>query len=382
MKQAIPPVHVVIFTPLAVERKAVVRHLNDLRQEIRDGDLYETGTFQGLHQEYTVVVRETGPKNANLALATEKAIRRFQPLAVLLVGIAGGVKDAGIGDIVVGTKAYGYESGKETGNGAVSRPDVLPYSKELIEVARMVSRDQEWRKRTADGAPGANIYFGPIASGDKVIATTASPLFHFLKQHYNDTLALEMESIGFAQAVFPHRAVHALNIRAVSDLLDHKSGGDESERQQITAERAAAFAFELLNQLDTSTLIFFPMELKDLVKEVYTLLFPAALNEIKKDFADATNNEIRTIWKKVKPLFITEVEALAKAPDDVVAQSEVIGKLKQGLEADAGLKTELEKLLEQAKTQVTTVSVVNSKNVVAGSTISVGGDFRVGDGKD
>lgn len=381
MNQKNPPV-VVILTPIAVELRAVARHLSNLKQEMLEHSLYETGHFNGSHHEFTVVVHETGSKNTNVGLMTEKVIRLFKPVVVLLVGIAGGVKDAQIGDVVVGTKAYGYESGKETDDGPVSRPDVLPYSKELIEVARMVSRKNVWRNRTLDGAANAKVFFGPIASGDKVIASTAAPLYRYLKQHFNDTLALEMESIGFAQAATSHRQVYALNIRAVSDLLDHKSVSDEVARQALAAERAAAFAFELLNQLDCSSFIQNNMETKDLVKEIYTLLFPAALNEIKKDFADATNNEIRAIWKKVKPLFIEEVEELAKDPEDADAQADVRNRLKKELEAETGLQSELVQLLEQVKKQSgdSSISVVNSKNVVAGSTLTVGGDFRLGDG--
>jgi len=379
MNQKNPPV-VVILTPIAVELRAVARHLSNLKQEMLEHSLYETGHFNGSHHEFTVVVHETGSKNTNVGLMTEKVIRLFKPVVVLLLGIAGGVKDAQIGDVVVGTKAYGYESGKETDGGSLSRPDVLPYSKELVEVARMISRKDDWRNRTLDGAASAKVFFGPIASGDKVIASTASPLYRYLKQHFNDTLAIEMESIGFAQAVFPYRDVYALNIRGVSDLLDHKSDSGEIARQEMAAERAAAFAFEMLNQLDCSSFIQNNMEIKDLVKEIYTLLFPAALNEIKKDFADATNDEIRAIWKKVKPLFIEEVEELAKDPEDSDTQADVRNRLKKGLEGKDELQQELAELLAavQQKTVQGQIMVENSKNVLVNSTITAGKNVHIG----
>lgn len=384
MKHLPASVRVVILTPLASERRAVAQHLSGIRQEFVENDLYETGYFKGLHHEYVVTLRETGPKNTRLALATQQAIRLFHPTLLLLTGIAGGVKDVRIGDVVVGTTAYGYESGKETDAGPLSRPDVLPYSKELVEVARMVSRAPQWRLRTAAGATDADVYFGPIASGDKVIASTASPLYHYLKRHFNDTLALEMESIGFAQAAAAHRNVFALNIRGVSDLLDHKSEGDETARQQIAAERAAAFVFELLHQLDCSPFMLPDMDPKTIAKEIYNLLFPvpASFREIGNDFSHAANNEVREIWKKVKPLFIEEVEELAKDPEDAAAKGAVEMKLRKTIEKDQALGNELMALMEQAKASSggTSVSIVNSKNVVSGSTITVSGDFRLGDG--
>lgn len=378
------PVRIVILTPIRAEYDAVRAQLREWQDQVVGGWAYAFGYFEGIHHKYEIRLRETGPGNTVVALATQQVIDQFQPTVILLIGIAGSVKDADIGDVVIGTKAYGYESSKETDDGSLSRPNVLPYSTDLVEMARTLSRSNDWRIRAAGGATDANIYFGPIASGDKVIASTKSPLYGYLKERYNDTLALEMESIGFAKAVQPYRSVHALNIRAVSDLLDHKSEGDEKARQRMAAERAAAFAFELLYRSDLSSFITPDMEIKDIVKEVYALFFPAALKEIGSDFAGATNNEIRELWKRVKPLFIKEVEKLARDPENEDRQGAVRTKLADELEENATLQQEITALLEAIKKQApaqASISVINSKNVVAGSTINVGGDFRVGDDK-
>lgn len=238
--------NVVILTPLPLEFRAVERHLSNSTSVMRENALYKTGQFKGRFHSYTVTLRETGAKNSVVALAAERAIRLFEPSLIFLSGIAAGVKDVQVGDVVVGIRAYGYESGKETADGPVSRPDVLPFSPLLIETARLVSREDTWQKRTPDGASQARVFFGPIASGDKVIATTASPLYQYLKLHYNDTTALEMESIGFATAAAGNPRLAALNIRGISDLMDQK--GDDF--QEKAAERAAAFLFELLYQLE------------------------------------------------------------------------------------------------------------------------------------
>lgn len=63
------------------------------------------------------------------------------PIQIVLAGVAGGVKDVAIGDIVIGTKFYGYEFGKETPGGFVTRPEGGYYSKELIisdSIARLI----------------------------------------------------------------------------------------------------------------------------------------------------------------------------------------------------------------------------------------------------
>ncbi|MFN0037815.1 MAG: hypothetical protein ACKVUS_22355 [Saprospiraceae bacterium] len=375
---------VLILTPLALEYAAVAQHLTGKRETIfKDQAAYEVGSFVGKHHTYKVVLREPGMKNVDMALASEKAIQSFKPQIALLIGIAGGVKDVKIGDVLVAKKAYGYESGKEDADGFKARPAVESFSGELLARAQALSRQEDWKKRTSDGAPHARVFIAPIAAGDKVVAGTNNPTFQRIKTHYNDTLGLEMEAIGFATALQGHRMIHGLAIRGISDLCEDKAETDKHNWQPVAAERATAFAFEMLWQLDASSFIqTITMELKELVKGIYGLLFPAALKEIGNDFADAGNNEIRAVWKKVKPLFIEEVEALAAEPDEVDLQAAVRNRLKRELEGKTGLQGELAELMAVAKKQGAgaQVTVRDSKNVIVGSQISAGGDFRLGDG--
>lgn len=373
---------VLILTPLPLEYDAVIKHITGERETIfKNQAAYEVGQFLGKHHTYTIVVREPGMKNIDMALATEKAIQAFKPQIVLLIGIAGGVKDVRIGDVLIAQKAYGYESGKEDADGYKSRPAVESFSAELLARAQALSRVDDWKKRTTDGAPAAKVFLGPIAAGDKVVAGTDNPTFQRLKNHYNDTLGLEMEAIGFATAAQAHRDVHSLVIRGISDLCAEKAETDKLNWQTIAAERAAGFGLELLWQLDASSFIQTnTMELNELVKNIYALLFPAALKEIRNDFADAGNNEIRAVWQKVKPLFIEEVEALAKEPDVPDAQADVRNRLKKELAGKDDLIKTLTQLLITTKKESGEGwnSVQNIKNAVIGSTLK-GGRIQIGD---
>jgi hypothetical protein len=91
---------------------------------------------------------------------------------------------------IVAKKAYGLESGKEQTDGYKSRPESAPFSGELLACAQQLSRAEDWKRRTADGAATARVFLGAIAASDKVIAGTDNPTFQRLKLHYNDTLAL------------------------------------------------------------------------------------------------------------------------------------------------------------------------------------------------
>jgi nucleoside phosphorylase len=244
-------IKVLILTPLPVEYDAVSLFLTGDRTNTFHGTAnYEHGNFVGNHHQYSIVIREPGMKNVDMALATEKAIQYFEPNIVMLIGIAGGVKDVRIGDVLVAKKAYGYESGKEDVDGFKARPAVESFSGELLARAQALSRSSDWKKRLADGAPEAKVFIGPIAAGDKVIAGVDNPTFKRLKLHFNDTLALEMEAIGFATALQEHRQVHGMVIRGISDLCEGKSETDKQDWQPVAAQRAAAFAFELLWELD------------------------------------------------------------------------------------------------------------------------------------
>lgn len=243
---------IAILTPIELEYE----YISDLLKERRYfpaqfNERYETGIIQNTHRPLSAVITLSGSKTVDVALATTRIIERFNPKIILLAGIAGGVKDVNIGDLVVATKAYGYESGKEADNGFLVRPEVLPYDRSLIEFARLINRENKW-KNPRHTTAGAQVFFGPIASGNKLIATNTGAVKSLLKTHYNDTTALEMEAIGFAKAVTNFRNTRAINVRGISDLLGDKSNTDRQGGQQRALGNLFAFLSTFFYQLNLS----------------------------------------------------------------------------------------------------------------------------------
>lgn len=93
--------------------------------------------------------------------------------------------------------------------------------------------------------PVPQVFVKPLAAGEKVVASRRSVVYHFLRTHCTEAVAVKMEGHGFSQAVHRTR-VRGMVIRGISDLIEHKAVADASGSQKRAAAHAAAFAFEVL----------------------------------------------------------------------------------------------------------------------------------------
>lgn len=241
-----------VLTALPVEYVAVRAYLRDIHEEEDAvGTVYEVGRFSTDESRWTVCLSEVGAGNVGAATQVERALLHFRPSVAFFVGVAGGIKDVGIGDVVVATKVYGYESGKEAMGGFLPRPDVGNSAYRLIQRARAEARKDFWYRNLGqpDTVTVPRVFVGPIAAGEKVIASAESQTAKFLREHYGDALAVEMEGAGFLRALHAHVDTAALVIRGISDLLSGKLDVDRSGSQELASRNAAAFAMAILASL-------------------------------------------------------------------------------------------------------------------------------------
>ncbi|WP_448207777.1 SUMF1/EgtB/PvdO family nonheme iron enzyme [Azospirillum sp. sgz302134] len=241
-----------ILTAIDVETRHILPHLADtIRDDDHPGQVFRVGRFRdGNGRDWKVVVAEERG-NEMAAVNATMAIMKFNPDIALFVGVAGGLKDAQMGDAVVSTKIYGYEPGKTTKHSFLARPDAYRPDQKLVSLARDLARSEDWKRRRLyrDPYDKRRIHFGPIAAGNKVIASHEAELVTFLHDHYNDALAVETEGLGFAAAAHAMGNAPWLVIRGISDRLTGKNEAEAQASQEKAIDNAAAFAFQLLYEL-------------------------------------------------------------------------------------------------------------------------------------
>jgi len=238
-----------ILTALPLEYTAIQIHLQGLEQKKHpQGNIYEIGKtiLEGI--EWNVCIGKTGPHNPAAGIETERAINFFRPNIAFFVGVAGGLKDAKIGDVVISSKISDYEYGKDE-EGFKPRFATHTPNFHIIQVADIVSREQDWKKRIKIDISQIDpkIHVGPIVSGEKVLGDATSHQSEQIKQNHSDALAAEMEGFGFFDAVWRNGGIDALIIRGISDYCNKdKSTVDAGGSQEIAAACASAVAFEFL----------------------------------------------------------------------------------------------------------------------------------------
>ena len=258
-----------IVTALQLERRAVRAHLNSFDTRAVGVARVDIGRFVVGAAALRVGAIECGPGNVDVAALTTTAALNLKPSAVLMVGVAGGLKDVRIGDVVASSKIYWAEPGKSEGDLIRPRPDQGPVSIELVQIAKAIAADDSWQSRrhgAAVGAPEPRASVAPIVAGERVVASSRSADARRIRATYSDAVAVAMEDVGVAKAAAV-AGVAALAIRGVSDLLDGKAAADAMGSQPVAAANAAAFAFELLAMLPRTASVADDSKLSDLVAD-------------------------------------------------------------------------------------------------------------------
>jgi nucleoside phosphorylase len=275
---------IVIQTALPLEQKAVVAKLTNIHDYIHplSNTIYKVGNLISNGNLLQIIVGKTNQTNINAGIETERIIQHFTPTYIFFVGVAGGLKDVKVGDVVIGTDVYGYERGKAK-NEFFARPQFGFSSSELEQKAVNYSNSAEWRRHSSSLVDRKFhneilVYPGTIASGEKVVGSFDSELYRFLQKECSHALAVEMEGLGFLEACRPYPLIKSLLIRGISDLINEKENSDSKGSQPYAAKNATEFLFGLIDFIGISQEIE-TLSLRQKLSEIAPKLYPSGMRD-------------------------------------------------------------------------------------------------------
>lgn len=240
---------VVVLTALNLEYRAVHERLRSPEQHRHArGTRFEVGDLPGGRGR--VALGLTGKGNQPSAVLAERAIQEFSPAALLFVGVAGALWDTPpLGDVVVATHVYAYHGGTSEDDGLKARPRAWETPHEIGQAAAHLARVGAWAHHGPSDHPRPKAHLGAIAAGEIVQNSRLSHEAAWIRQTYNDAMAIEMEGAGVAQAGHLSGSPVAV-VRGISDRADGTKATEADRKwQPIAAANAAAFALELAGEL-------------------------------------------------------------------------------------------------------------------------------------
>lgn len=253
-------VPLLFVTALPEERDAMLARLEDPRPAtppVTSASAFDANEYYeasvpnerwGAGRVRVSVLCLAGMGRVRAAVQAANAIHTLQPAAVVLVGIAGGVRKAvkELGAVIVSEQIVDYELQKLTDEDDQIRFEVYRGDQALLRITREVA--MSWKPEREFGR-GVSVSIGPIASGDKVVASS-DDLDKLLFQ-WPKLLGIEMEAGGAAAAAwFAPSRPRFLMIRGVSDFADNEKNTEAVDSQRPHAcATAALFAAEFARRL-------------------------------------------------------------------------------------------------------------------------------------
>lgn len=242
-----PPVDVLILTATEVELKYTLARLtppNDDSEILKtrwENETYYLGQF-GV---YTAVVTkcEMGLSGINAStLATEAALRGWQPRAAFMVGIAFG-RDATkqhLGKVLIAKAVLPYDN-QRRGERIITRGQSLTSDATLLN---RFEHTYDWQFVLPDGSI-CQKELGLILSGEKLVDNLSfrDELFH----HFPIAIGGEMEGAGFYAAAHRKR-VPCLLLKAICDYGD---GQKHKQHQPLAAAAACSLLHHVLSAKDS-----------------------------------------------------------------------------------------------------------------------------------
>nr|BBH93256.1 hypothetical protein KTA_14550 [Thermogemmatispora argillosa] len=181
-----------------------------------------------------------GPGGATLAVS--EAISKLRPKAVIMVGIAFGLRpdEQQLGDILVSQQLMSYEP-QRVGVGAGGKMLVIPRGDRATASPRLLNRFQDLGLDWTEAKP----HFGLLLSGEKLVDHPS--LLKRLRDMAPEAIGGEMEGAGL-YAVAMRENCEWIVVKAICDWGDGHKRENKAENQRRAAENAARFVLTVLGR--------------------------------------------------------------------------------------------------------------------------------------
>jgi HEAT repeat protein/nucleoside phosphorylase len=196
---------------------------------------------------YRVALGVTGRAGNNQsALAANEAIDMWRPRYIIFSGIAGGLSNSKLGDVIIADVIYGYEYGKIDGKFNPRGNWTYKTDLGLLTGAGTYALHDDWRdgisvKPLIESTP--RVISGEIASGEKVVDDPTNEFFKQVLKMWPKVKAVEMEGFGVGIAIEHAQSlgipVGFMIIRGISDL----PRPNKDNEARVTNERDAWKAY-------------------------------------------------------------------------------------------------------------------------------------------
>jgi adenosylhomocysteine/aminodeoxyfutalosine nucleosidase len=225
---------IAILGAMEIEIKPLLEKLPKYEVVEYANNKYYTAEYNG-HQ---LVIAYSKIGKVFSAMTATIMIEHFGAEALLFTGVAGGLQDLKVGDMIAATAtvqhdvditAFGYLYGKIP----ISEVEI-PTSKDLLSKAEIVAKEL-----------GLDLKVGVIATGDQFVHSAERK--DFVIQEFA-AKAIEMEG-GSVNLVCKELGIPSLILRSISDTADGDAPENFDEFARMAAQRSADFVMSLVRNI-------------------------------------------------------------------------------------------------------------------------------------
>lgn len=193
--------------------------------------------------------QNTAQGNYRMATSVSQLISNFRPKLMVLLGIAGGIKDdVNIGDVVIADEIFYYDSRKVRETNKDDRR--LKSYKITTAMSHQVARYRSWVNEEkinnkADGGSSSsyNLHIAPIGTGEAVVGDAHADISKWLLLTNSKVCAVETEAAGFVDAIAESGNCNGnfnLNYLVVRGISDKADAAKDDKHRMTASENAVA----------------------------------------------------------------------------------------------------------------------------------------------